>query len=52
MSSSQEGVADAAILDIKVESNLNGTDIVEFIEFHYSIPFVFLTSYIDDIRTR
>ena len=43
----EKGGADAAILDINLESELNGIDIASLINQRYFIPFVFLTSYAD-----
>ncbi|MEO8111078.1 MAG: response regulator [Ginsengibacter sp.] len=38
---------DAVILDINLESELNGIDIAELINSRYHLPFIFLTSYAD-----
>jgi DNA-binding NarL/FixJ family response regulator len=38
---------DAAILDINLESDKDGIDIAAYINQHYQIPFLFLTSYSD-----
>ncbi len=38
---------DAVILDINLESEMNGIDIAELINRKYLVPFIFLTSYAD-----
>ena len=38
---------DAVILDINLESEMNGIDIAQLINARYHLPFVFLTSYAD-----
>ena len=38
---------DAVILDINLESPLNGIQIADYINKHYQLPFLFLTSYAD-----
>jgi DNA-binding NarL/FixJ family response regulator len=38
---------DAVILDINLESEKDGIDIAGFINLHYQLPFLFLTSYSD-----
>ncbi len=43
----EHGSADAVLLDINLESEMNGIDIAELINSRYFIPFVFLTSYAD-----
>ena len=41
------GMPDAVILDINLESALNGIDIARLINSRYQLPFIFLTSYAD-----
>ncbi len=41
------GTPDAVILDINLESALNGINIAELINSRYHLPFIFLTSYAD-----
>lgn len=43
----ESGSPDAVILDINLESKMDGIDIAELINKRYSLPFVFLTSYAD-----
>ncbi|MEO8961533.1 MAG: response regulator transcription factor [Ginsengibacter sp.] len=43
----EKEAVDAVILDINLESEMNGIDIAELINKKYSLPFVFLTSYAD-----
>jgi DNA-binding NarL/FixJ family response regulator len=38
---------DAVILDINLESQMNGIQIADHINKHYQLPFLFLTSYAD-----
>lgn len=41
------GMPDAVILDINLESALNGIDIAKLLNSRYQLPFIFLTSYAD-----
>lgn len=43
----ESGAPDAVILDINLESEMNGIDIAELINSRYHLPFIFLTSYAD-----
>ncbi|MEP7229273.1 MAG: response regulator transcription factor [Ginsengibacter sp.] len=43
----ESGTPDAVILDINLESEMNGIDIAELINSRYHLPFIFLTSYAD-----
>ncbi len=43
----ENGAPDAVILDINLESEMNGIDIAELINSRYHLPFIFLTSYAD-----
>lgn len=38
---------DLILLDINLEDDIDGIEIAEYINGHYSIPFIFLTSYAD-----
>lgn len=43
----KQNTPDAVLLDINLDSEQDGIDIAEFINRHYEIPFLFLTSYSD-----
>lgn len=43
----ESSAPDAVILDINLESKMDGIDLAELINKRYSIPFIFLTSYAD-----
>ncbi len=43
----EKNSADAVVLDINLESKMNGIDIAHLINTKYTLPFVFLTSYAD-----
>jgi DNA-binding NarL/FixJ family response regulator len=43
----QRNTPDAVLLDINLESNEDGIAIARYINTHYQIPFLFLTSYAD-----
>ncbi len=43
----ENDLPDAVILDINLESEMNGIDIAQLINARYHLPFVFLTSYAD-----
>lgn len=44
----REGV-DFLLLDIKVNGNLSGIDLAEFVNENYSLPFIFISSNTDDL---
>ena len=43
----KENTPDAVLLDINLESDTDGIDIARYIQEHYQLPFIFLTSYSD-----
>lgn len=43
----KENTPDAVLLDINLESDTDGIDIARYIQEHYQLPFLFLTSYSD-----
>ena len=43
----RENTPDAVLLDINLESDTDGIDIARYIQEHYQLPFIFLTSYSD-----
>ena len=43
----QRNLPDAVILDINLDSETDGIQIADYINKHFSIPFLFLTSYAD-----
>ena len=43
----ENGSPDAIVLDINLGSEMDGLDIAAFVNNHYPIPFVLLTSYAD-----
>ena len=45
----RENTPDAVLLDINLESDTDGIDIARYIQEHYQLPFIFLTSYSDRI---
>ena len=45
----KENTPDAVLLDINLESDTDGIDIARYIQEHYQLPFIFLTSYSDRI---
>ncbi len=47
LSELKNNTPDAVILDINLESEKDGIDIATYINQHYKIPFLFLTSYSD-----
>ncbi len=43
----ENGAPDAVILDINLESEMNGIELAQLINTQYPVPFIFLTSYAD-----
>ncbi|HKH60449.1 MAG TPA: response regulator transcription factor [Flavitalea sp.] len=43
----ENGSPDAIVLDINLESEMDGLDIAAYVNSHYRIPFILLTSYAD-----
>ena len=43
----ENGSPDAIVLDINLESEVDGLDIAAYVNSHYRIPFILLTSYAD-----